>query len=135
MTYDAAIASIATALNDIADLPDVSDEPLNPDSAPTPALYLYDEEEVLDSADFQRSHTTAATATAIVMLKTGKVNDDSPAKVLRQNVETIIAAIHTLSGTQPGFTVFVSRVRYAYDLAHSTWAVAFLALTVEAYRK
>jgi len=135
MTYDEAIAGIAAKLDSIEGLPNVSDAPLNPDSAPTPALYFYDEEEVLDSADFQRSHTTAATANPVVMLKTGKMGAVSAAKICRQRAEDIIDAMHALSGAQPGYTVFVSRVRYAYDLAHSTWAVAFLSLKLEAYRK
>src|SRR3990167_6479403 len=125
MTYDDAIAAVTTKLNDISGLPNVSDAPLNPDSSPTPSIYFYDDEEVLDSADIQRTHTTAATARPTIMLKTGKVSGDSAAKVARQYAETIMAAMHELSGTQPGFTVFVSNVRYAYDLAHSTWAVAF----------
>lgn len=135
MTYDEAITAIASKLDSIGGLPNVSDAPLNPDSAPTPVIYLYDEEEVLDSADFQRSDVTSSTARAIIMLKTGKVSNRNAAKECRQKVEVIITAIQELSATQPDFTVFVSRVRYAYDLAHSTWAVAFLSLTIEAYRK
>lgn len=135
MTYDEAIATIAEHLNTIDGLPDVSDEVLAPDSAPTPAFYLYDTEEVLDSADVRRTQTTAATANPEIMLKTGKVGSNNAAKECRQRVETIIDAMHTLSRTQPDFTVFVSKVRYAYDLAHSTWAIAFITLTLSAYRK
>ena len=135
MTYDEAIATIAGKLDSIDGLPNVSDATLNPDSAPTPSIYLYDEEEILESADLQRSDITASTARAIIMLKTGKTGNRNAAKECRQRVETIVTAIQALSATQPDFTVFVSRVRYAYDLAHSTWAVAFLSLTVEAYRR
>ena len=134
MTYDGAVAEITTKLNSIDGLPDVSDAPLHPDSATTPALYFYDDEEILDSADLQRSHTTAATAKPTIMLKTGKVGSANAAKVCRQKVEAIIAAMHALSGTQPGFTVFVSQVKYSYDLANATWATAFIQLTMEAYR-
>ena len=133
MTYDDAIVAITAKLNGIADWEEFSDAPIHPDSAPLEANYIYDDTEVLDSADIVRAATSEATAKATLLLKRSAVGNDNPAKVLRRANQSVKTAMHELSATAPGFTVFVSEVKYSYDMAKATWAAAFLTLTVEAY--
>lgn len=134
MTYDAAVTAITTRLNALSGLPDVSDAPLHPDQMPETALYFYDDAEELDSADIVRSQPSESTARAILLLKLTRTASQSAAKRVRAQIDAIVLDLHEYSGTQPGFTVFVSRVRYAYDLAHAEWATAILTLTIEGYR-